>query len=372
MNKKAFEMCQAARAALIMDQPFFGALALRLPLLEDESCDTMYTNGKVIGYSPKFVEECTPFELQGVICHEVLHVANGHTWRRGSREPSRWNSACDYAINPIVLENPLLRLPAGGLLNDGYKGMSAEQVYALLPESGQDGGGGNGNGHGQSPAGEVRDYPDPDTAEEAQAEWKVAVSQAAKTAKAMGNLPSSLDRLVEDVLHTKTDWKSVLRRFVQQSAKNDFTWKKPNPRYMHMGFYLPSLHSEEMGDLVVVVDTSGSIDNDIVAQFSGEINGIASEVNPASIHVVYADAAVQRVDVFERGEPITINPKGGGGTNFEPAFDWVEENDVAPVCLIYLTDMMGKFPDVEPEYPVLWAATTDIEGPFGETVRIEL
>lgn len=389
MSATAGEKLAVARTALVLDQPFFGALLMRLKMVEDKSCDTMWTDGVSIGYSPVFVESINIHELQGVLCHEVLHAANGHTWRRDHRDPKKWNEACDYAINPIVIDDAKLPLPQGGLLDYKYKAMSVEQIFDLRRQEAkencdqqQPGGSGNGkqdpnvNPGGKDDSGDfgpgaVRDLPDPDTQAEVESEWKMAITQAANAAKMQGKLPGSLQRLVDETLHEKADWRSILHRFVQQVARNDYSWKRPNSRYMHMGMYLPSLHSEEMGAIVVAIDTSGSIDEVLLSQFASEINGIVSEMQPEVVHVIYVDAKVHRADEFMRNETVIINPAGGGGTDFRPAFDWVDKAAVNPVCMIYFTDLMGAFPEHTPDYPVLWATTEKSVAPFGETVQIE-
>jgi predicted metal-dependent peptidase len=125
-----------------------------------------------------------------------------------------------------------------------------------------------------------------------------------------------------------------------------------------------------MGEIVIAVDTSGSIGKRELEQFAGEISAISEETQPEAIHVVYCDAAVQSAQEFRASEPVRLEPKGGGGTDFRPTFEWVTENDVAPVCLIYLTDLCcDSFPD-PPEYPVLWVTDSRTTAPFGETVRI--
>jgi predicted metal-dependent peptidase len=134
---------------------------------------------------------------------------------------------------------------------------------------------------------------------------------------------------------------------------------------------MPSLRSETMPPMVVAIDTSGSVNNLMVSQFASEINAIVDEVQPETVHVVYCDAAIQGVDVFEKGEPITIVPKGFGGTDFRPVFKWIEDQALTPSCLVYLTDMAGRFPEAEPDYPVLWGDTDgDYPAPWGETVRV--
>jgi predicted metal-dependent peptidase len=189
----------------------------------------------------------------------------------------------------------------------------------------------------------------------------------------MGNLPAGIERLVESIRKQKTDWVSVLWRFAQSVAKADFRWTRPNPRFLSSGLYLPGLRSEQMGAMVCVVDTSGSINDRILQTFGAEMTDIAEMVKPEKVFVVYCDAAVHRVDEYDVGEPITINPIGGGGTDFRPAFDWVAEQGIDTACLVFLTDMLGRYPEAPPEYPVLWATmNTTYQAPFGEIVPIEV
>lgn len=360
-----------AKVNLIMDQPFFGSLVLRLPLVEDPTAKTMWTNSRVIGYNPNAVEKWTVQEIQGVLCHEVLHVTNGHCWRRGRRDPEKWNIAADYAINPIIIESKM-RLPESALDDPIFYGKSAEEIYAALPDPPPNSGGSADNQSGSAGGcGEVRDDPGEDSVQ-AQGDWDLAVRQAATQAKARGKLPESLERAVEEFLRPKIDWKAILRRFVQQSARNDYSWALPNRRYIAQGLYLPALRSEQMPPIVVVVDTSGSIGEKQLSSFSSEIASIMSEARPEPTHVLYSDAKVHRCDEFGPYDPIELKPIGGGGTDFRPAFEWVDEHGVEPACMIYLTDLCGSFPEHPAEYPVLWVSTTKDQAPFGETVFLDL
>ncbi|HZR47018.1 MAG TPA: VWA-like domain-containing protein, partial [Candidatus Manganitrophaceae bacterium] len=218
---------------------------------------------------------------------------------------------------------------------------------------------------------EVRDDPGKDRAE-AQANWELAVRHAATQAKARGKLPETLERAVEEILRPKIDWKSVLRRFVQQNARRDYSWSVPNRRYLAQGLYLPAVRSEEMPPIVVAVDTSGSIGKKELSSFSSEIAAIVSETRPETTHVLYCDAKIHRTEEFGPDDLIELKPIGGGGTDFRPAFTWVDENRVTLACMIYLSDLEGSFPERPPEFPVLWVSTTKDEAPFGETVFLEI
>ena len=377
----SMDRVSAARRDLILDYPFFGVLSLKLDLVEDLQCETFVTDGAKIVFNPEFANSLDRHELAGVIAHEVLHCSNGHPWRREHRDHERWNYACDYAINPILLEAGLT-LPKDALDGSPYKGMSAEEIYAQLESqeqqsgSGSDKSQGQSNGQGQggkqqaNSCGKVADC-DQSNQAEMKADWAASVLRAAKQAQAIGKLPGGLERLVEEIKNPPQDWRSILRRFVQENATSDYSWKMPNPRYLHSGLYLPALRSENMPSMVVAIDTSGSINDVVVGQFAKELDSIVEEMQPERVHVVYCDAKVRKVDVFERGELVTIAPQGGGGTDFRPVFDWVEEEGIEPSCLVYLTDMAGRFPDGNPAYPVLWGDTSNRRSaPWGDVVQI--
>jgi predicted metal-dependent peptidase len=426
-----------ARVQLLFAHPFFASLCLRLRFVP-AAIETMETDGRTIYYSEKYVESLSPAELEGVLAHEALHCALGHHCRRGRRTPERWNDACDYAVNPIILANQLI-LPSVALVKKEYEGLSAEEIYAKLPPESPGGGGsqtdhaqagegslssqpqpqepqqnsqnggsnqrkkqppskpqtstGNAESDGPTPGtnpaqtestrrsggiGDVRDAVDEndDPASEAEKseqaqDWAIAAEQAAQSAKNCGHQPLGVDRLLQDSKESKKDWRAILRDFVAATTPSDYRFCPPNRRHVHAGLYLPSIHREGLGPIVIGVDTSGSIGREELQQFADEIAAIAEQAHPEVIHVVFCDAAVQAVQEFSSSETIMLKPKGSGGTDFRPVFEWVEENDVRPVCLIYLTDLCcSGYPDSQPEYPVLWVTDSHRVAPFGETLPI--
>lgn len=388
-----------ARASLILGEPFFGTIALKLALVEDRSRPTIAVNGKQMRYNPEFIETLSDAELRTVLAHEVLHLCCNHHTRRRGRDAKTWNRAGDMAINPI-LEEAGFTMPAHALIDDAFKDKAAEQIYDLIyvePPPGP-GGGGSGeggesgegsdsgnNGSGKQPEqpqggqqpgeqqhedpggmGEVEDAPSdvaeqPTEAEiaEAEREMRIAVAQAAQAAKSAGDLPVGLQRLVEALVAPKANWRELLRDFVSATLKNDYTWFPPNRRHVHRGMYLPSMKSDNVGPIVIGVDTSGSVSERELQQFAAEVQDIVNTVQPEACYVVYCDSAVEHYEVFEHGDEITtLNAKGGGGTAFTPVFRWVEQQGIEPLCLIYLTDLMShRYPETAPEYPVLWVNT---------------
>jgi len=373
---KASDKMSKARAGLILDQPFFGSLALRLTLVEDATKNpTACTDGKRIRYNPEFIEGLSLDETKGLICHEVMHCSNQHHTRRDSREMRKWNEACDYAINELIVGCGLA-LPRGGLIDTvQYHDMSAEQVYSRLPDSDQ----GDGKGDDPGGCGGVEDATaddgsspsESDVSQSAQ-DWKIAVAQAAQQAKAMGSLPASLDRLVKDLLEPVLNWKELLRRFVDSNASNDYAWFPPNRRYLHMGVILPSLRSQELKNVTLVMDTSGSITPDDLKAFGAEVRALVEDYG-ASSTVIYCDDHVNNVERFEAGDAVELNPSGGGGTDFRPPFEHVDQSGESPACLIYQTDgECNRFPPA-PAFPVLWVLTrknVNFVPPFGETIML--
>lgn len=355
-----------ARTQLLLDHPFFGSLALRLRLEPNEKIQTMSVDGKVIQYSPAWVESISIGLTRAVVAHEVMHCVLEHIGRRDGREPNKWNMAIDYAAN-LILTDSGFNFEGIGLLDEKFRGMTAEQIYALLPD---DDGSCPAPGEPGGALDECSDG-DPESAMIEATEWKIATIQAAGAAKAAGKLPATLERFIDVLTTPKVDWRERLRRFVTETSRDDYTWARPNRRYLAHNLYLPSLHSETMGEIVVAIDTSGSIDQKTLNAFGSEIKAIVQAVRPSKTTVIYCDARVNHVDEFLPNDELKFKMHGGGGTDFRPPFALLEERDIRPVCFVYLTDMYGSFP-TDPGYPVMWCATSNIVGPFGETIPIEV
>jgi predicted metal-dependent peptidase len=372
-DNEALDRIIAARTTLILEHPFYGSIALRLKLVEDLGCATMWTDAVRMGYSPAFVKTLSDPELVFVVAHEATHCVAGHSWRRGGREPRKFNVAADLAINPVLRAGGLT-MPGCGLDDKKFHGMSAEAIYDKIPAPPPQGGGGQGKGKGgkanQPGPGEALDeVRDAENPQEAEADWKVAAVQAVKIAKMMGNLPAGIEDYVEKLVKPKLPWRDLLRRFAHTVKHSDYDWRRPNRRYTDI--YLPSMRSEAVPPMVVVIDVSGST-SDYQEQFGSEMKAIVEDVLPETTHVLYCDTRVSKpVDVFERGEFVLKIKRGSGGTSFIPPFTWVEEEGLEPACLIYLTDLEGNFPDSPPPYPVLWVSTTNEVAPWGDTIQIE-
>lgn len=367
-----------ARVNLTLDAPFFGTLALRMRLIEDPQTKTASIDGRCIRFNSEFVLGLSGPERKALLAHEIMHVVYMHHVRRGAREPRKWNVAGDYVINP-VLDDAGFTLPEGALLDNSLKNLTTDHVYNMLPETPK-GEGGEGGEDGEGPSwGEVVDMPNGSSESERQREEqevKINTAQAARVAKMAGKLPAGLERFVDDLMRPQVDWREKLRTFITAIARDDYSWTRPNRRYIQQGIYMPSLYSERAKKFAVVIDTSGSIGQAELNAFISEINAIAVDVAPEEIDILDCDCRLNAVTSVSE-YPINwsnVSIKGGGGTSFVPPFEHYANNiDAEPQCLIYLTDMYGDFPAQSPVFPTLWVSTTDVrDAPFGEVVQIDV
>jgi predicted metal-dependent peptidase len=183
-----------------------------------------------------------------------------------------------------------------------------------------------------------------------------------------GKAPGGVRRAMEAADRATVDWRTALRNSFAAAIPEDYSWSSPNRRHIDSGLYLPSIRKDGVGEIVVGVDCSGSINRRQLGLFQDELNSIISERRPQRVHVLYFDTRVHNAAVFEQGEMIMLEPVGGGGTSFCPCFEYIEEHCIQPQALVVFTDLEGSFPDAAPNHPVLWAATKDHPAPFGEVI----
>lgn len=380
-----------AMTALVLDQPFFAVLAMKLVVSESTKVPTFGTNGRDLFVNPKFCATLSDKEIVTVMAHEVLHCALGHAWRMPIGYDSvRWNIACDNEVNWELEENnntaksrsavPPFPWPACGKeMQDRFKGQAAEKVYRQLEkEPKQSGGQGQGQGQGKGNGQGDGDY-GTDFGQVLQAdkndkllkeEWERAVVQAVKSTKGRGSIPSAIEEMVEKITSNKVDWRSLLRDCLYTIAKEDWNFQKSNQRYTATTeFIMPSLHNEKAGHIVFAIDTSGSIDQDMLKEFLAEAQMALDDLQPEKLTIIQCDAEIHKVEEYEPGDTISVKAYGRGGTDFRPVFKWCDKQEETPKVLVYLTDLDGDFPKSVPEFPVIWVTESRQEAPFGETVK---
>ncbi|MGH0003164.1 vWA domain-containing protein [Pseudovibrio ascidiaceicola] len=383
----ALDHITKARAKLILQQPFFGCLALFLTPEEEEGLGTMATDGKTLFYDPVWPTFLSEQELMGVLAHEVMHVALEHIIRRGNRDSKRWDMACDYAINPELLAGGF-KLPKSGLHRKEFEGLSAESIYTHLeaeeqPHSGKQQQESSGLDDDPGRCGAVRDAAashDKAGLEATRADIQAKVRQAAMLARkaAGGNLGDGVERLIKQITCPRIDWRDVLHQFINDRVEQDYSWQRPNRRYMQHGIIVPDLVADGITHVVVAVDTSGSINNRALEAFTSEISEACETGALSRLTILHADTGVHKVEEFEGGDPVTIKPVGGGGTDFVNTFKWIEDNAEDAAAVIYFTDLEVRNFGEEPHCPVLWAVWGDERRfdeladrtPFGEPIYL--
>lgn len=387
IDQKVEDAIIVARVGLLISQPFWGNIATRLVLKDvtDEGwCETAATDGVHFFYNRNFVKKLSIKELQFLIGHEIGHCVFDHFGRRGDRDPTMWNIAGDFVINDTLIEGRVGELikVVKPLWDPKYRGMFTEEVYdsiqedysneqlegmspidVHLPIEGDSDSDNNGNGA-------VTPKLSKDQIKKIRDEFREAVVSAAQASGA-GNLPGAIKRLIKDFTKPKISWRSLLRQQIQSVIKSDFTWSRPNKKTWSSGIYLPGLDAEQTIDVCIAIDTSGSIDANMLQDFLGEVAGLMEQYQSFNIKVWCFDTTVynpQDFDEYNRHELKNYDIQGFGGTDFMANYRWMKDNDIHPKKFIMFTDgyPFGAWGD--PNYcdtVFIIHGNQNIEPPFG-------
>jgi predicted metal-dependent peptidase len=372
IDASAKEKLVTARIGLLLRAPFFGNLATRLNLINaDEWCPTAATDGRRFYYNSEFVNSLPLKQLEFLVGHEVLHAVYDHMGRRGNRDPKLWNIADDYCVNWDLVEQRVGDKIPVALYDSKYKGMSAEEVYDDLYENADkinidelmkrlldehlDGEGEDGDGDGDSDKpGNGRPKLSEAEKKEIRDEIKEAVLASANAAGA-GNIPGGVKRMIKDLTEPVMNWRELLQQQIESTVKSDFTWARPSRRGWHMDAVMPGMKPGEQIDVVIGIDTSGSITDTDLKIFLSEIKGIMEAYDEYRIHVIGWDTEVHNSEVFTSDNIASIEefqPGGGGGTDPHCVWNWLQANEIEPKKLIMFTDFcfFGWSPEEVEQY----------------------
>ncbi len=431
------EMLIKARTQVILQQPFLAGLLMLLALKGDPTCPVMATDGETLHYNPALMDHFTLAEVKGILVHEVLHCALRHPFRITGKEHRLWNMACDYVVNlqvqdmgfelpkGFLLDATYRNMDAEtvyGHLQNRSGGANDPQADPSATQPKQDPNNSEGSqgstqskqdpNNSEDSKDSTQQKQDPNKSEGSQGstqpkqaptksegpkgsippelmgqvvqpsekktdtlaqEWKMAVAIARQIAKKQGHLPGGLDRAIQATKKSTMAWREALRSFLHRAEPNDFSFTRPDRRFIHQGLYLPGRDTQPtMGTLVLAVDTSGSITQDMLDSFASELTALVQEVQPETLVILICDFQIQAILTPNPEDPIDLPLIGGGGTSFVEVFDWA--NTRQPDVLIYLTDLYGYFPEQAPTYPVLWVVhdPTYPEPPFGEVIHLPI
>lgn len=375
-----------ARAQITVHHPFFASIMLKHPMTPSLRVPTLGITARGhIYYNPGFLHNKSTDEVMFVVAHEILHYASGHAIRCGARDKPLWNIAGDMWINDVLKQSGFTLIP-GVIDKPGSGAKLVEDIYASFPPPppGGYGEGQGGPGDGDPIGDDIYGGElDEDGGEEgplteseiAEIEWqrKLDVAEAAQIAKQRGKLPGALAQFASETVKSKTPWHDILERYMTDHVQTEQSWTRPNRRYAP-DFYVPTRDSKGcMGEVAIQVDISGSISKEEIAHYNGHLKRIVEQCQPAKVHVIYTDAAVQKYEVFEKPEDVKICFYSGGGTDMRAGINYVKKHNIDPVVFITLTDGYTPFPDKAPEFPTVWCISTkNISSPVGTNVHFEL
>lgn len=390
---------QASQLRLTDHHPFFGALLLFAPVVVTDAVETAATDGERLLFNPDFAGPLPTAQLDGLVVHELLHCALMHLHRRGTRDPLLWNIAADIHVNGAIRGLAHLDLPPGGVEEPPLASLCVEEIYEKILKSKPlqqrglglrdlQGTADDGTGKGRDSDGRSRSASEAAAAAHAAAEaaermrtfWADAVQRAKAMAEMSpqchGKLPAGVERLVSELLEPQQDWRTALWRYVVRTP-DDF--QGFDRRHLWQGLYVDALEGESI-EVDVCVDTSGSVDAQLLTAFLSEVRGIVRAYPSVRCRLYYCDAACVGPFEVDAGGPIPV-ARGGGGTSFRPFFEATDparephaRAGAEPPVAVYLTDGFGDFPKHAPDRPVLWvvppAGLASSQFPFGTVVRM--
>ena len=360
---------------------FAGVLSVG-KVIFSEDIPTACTNGRDVIYNKDFIKTLDEKELNFVVLHEALHKAyqHMHLWKKLWKiNPMVANMAADYVVNYAIHEadeqGEITKRPDSALFDVKYKGMTTKQIFDSLMQDAEKNGGGGQGGH------DSHDWEGADSlSDEEKKEVAKQIDQALRQGEIIrGKMQGNKNRSVTEILEPKVDWREQLREFVNATCKNKdrTSWKRPHKRFIGHDIYMPSMIGEAIGQVVIGIDTSGSIGDKELNEFLTEVVAICDDVSPSSIELLYWDTHVAGHETYNQGDykglVQSTKPAGGGGTHVGCVNDYIKDKRIQPEAIIILTD--GYVEDDfggNWEHPTLWAITSKhITSPHGKTIHID-
>lgn len=358
-----------AKAKLLVDYPFFGTIASRLELIVNDDIEAFVSDGVKLQYNSDFMNQVTIAELEFVFANGAMHASLSYESRKNNRSSWLWQLSSDYAINDMLVQNGLER-PHQAHYSERFSNLYTEEIYAELkadiirdadelPDNdGDDISENNDNtnevSHDVNGLEESSSQISSDQILNEQLFEEFTKSTLKKEEK-NSELPSSLERFFKLDFSSKYDWRDELRDAIDKFVKDDYVLMPPNKKFLSQGIYLPSSVSETF-NLVIAIDSSGSIDEELLQEFLSEINSLMLSIPKYKIDLLVCDYKIRSHKVFYSGESLNVSVDGGGATDFRPVFEYIDKNLFDTKLLVYFTDLDGIYPDEIPFYEVKWVS----------------
>jgi predicted metal-dependent peptidase len=394
----AEEKIAKAKAKLMLEHPYIGALSTALELNSDPKTLTFSSDGHSITYNAEYFEKVPLDEIEFALANGAMHAVLKHRERLHDRVGRVWQAATDLVVNSMLVKNGFI-LPPYVYYDERFEGMYAEEIYDVLkdemitnqtrddaeveseeiapteekskerqkqqnpsdkPDKSQT------PKSAEQPPQRVHEVPiDQEMFDALQQELHEHFEQIFTKYKRQGELPKGLEMVVPELFSHKIDWREALYRYIAEYAKSSYSFMPPNMKYLYRGICLPSLSSDLLR-IVIAIDSSGSVDAQLLATFLGEVSSIMLAHPNYEIDIIAADTEVRSHKTYLPGEMLSYEISGGGGTDFRPVFRYIDRHIDYPALLLYFTDGMGIYPESEPHYDLLWVMPEEKEVPFGE------
>ena len=375
-----------AKTRLMIKHPYFGLLASRLKTEASDEVEAFLSDGKTLQYNLDYFEKEEIETIEFALANSVMHHILAHENRKLSRQGWLWQLATDYAINNMLKENGF-NLPDRVHYDERFEGMYAEAIYAHLKdeiknedynddESNEDGFNEQNKNRmkeqqlsqdNKNKRDDNLPLPPQELDPKVEEDWERAMKEALEKAQNQGYKIDEIERFFEITSDTSVDWRSELYQAINHHLKTDYTFSKPNKKMIASGVYLPSMHSDRL-TVTVAIDSSGSVDEELLGLFMSELEALMISFLDTEVDLLICDAKIQGVYRYLSGEILDFSLKGGGGTDFRPAFEYIENELPDTSLLIYFTDAEGTFPENEPLYETIWVLSKNNNVPFGKKI----
>jgi len=409
LTSEQTRMWAETRAALLWNCPAFSHILYSMMSHGDASATftsavpIAATDGERLILNPETFFKYKLPERVFIVAHEIMHCILDHCGQMHLHQtrgrvplPSGKSVAYDHqtmnVAQDLVINDMLITSKVGQFNSDWMHDTqtataksSVIDAYAKLYREGNSGkGGGDGPAQHKGKSGFDQHLKpgsgsgkDPTQAQQQRNDmaWQSAVAAGMAAAKAQGKLPADMEAFFQDILQPKVDWTDKIKGlFARKVGSGSYDWRRPDRRLIVRDIYAPGRSGHNAGLVVIAVDTSGSIGQQALDTFFAEMRGILEDVRPKRTLVMWCDAQVHGVDEIEDFADIgKLKPKGRGGTDFRPVFERIAQEGWEPDALVYLTDLMGPFPEREPTYPVIWGRTEPrVAIPFGDVVDVPI
>jgi predicted metal-dependent peptidase len=421
---------ERARIILLEDNCFYGYILMNLELIEDIRIPTACTNGKYIKFNPEFTKQYNDKQLRTLLMHEADHIIYNHHTRRQDRNSLTWNEAGDYVINYDLIYNEHFDMIPSILLDTKFKDMSTEQVYSIIEKEKQNEQNKNNSSDSESNSnessegikddcnnsnsnstdsnndrnggedeqgdsnndnisdsnddifddaksdikeytslGEVEDLKEGESIQEEEERVREMINEAIIHAEKAGQLSGDMKRKFTELIKPKVPWERIIDKWMQEKFNNDFNFCNRDSRILD--YFFPSLESEELGLIIIAIDTSGSINQNLLNRFISEINSLRKKYSFATL-LIQCDAKIQFEKKFLKTQEIKFEIMGYGGTDYTPVFKRVEELRENSIGLVYFTDLECYDFGEKPKYDVLWITDNKHgKAPFGKVVQMD-